>query len=120
MGSKLIVIAPGFEAVLDYIDDLKEQVIEAVLPLARAVALDIVTDGVYIKGIEISRRNSLLRIGFYREKGRYIRVYIMETAELLSLSNLCRSLAQPLDIDDVQTQQELQTFTKAAVKFRRW
>jgi hypothetical protein len=120
MGSRQILIAPGFEAVLDYLDDLEEQVIRAVEPLARAVAMEIVADGVYIKGVEISRRKSLLRIGFYREKGRYVREYILETAQLLNLSTICDRLAQPMDLDNAQTQKELQTFNKTAVKFRRW
>jgi hypothetical protein len=89
MNIKALEISPDFVVRLDYPEGVAAPVVRATAVLIRVISPAIVEDGVYIQGALLTPvGEDSMRVGFYRQAGRFIREYDFPTQALLEAAHV--------------------------------
>lgn len=121
MAIREIQILPDFQVTLEFPDDLPAEVVTAASIVVIVVSIAIIDDGVYIKGALLDRaKDNGLRLGFYRQKGRFIREYTFSVDALLEAARRGSRLLDHTQLDDELTLKVIREIRDVIRKQRRW
>jgi hypothetical protein len=120
MTGKMLQVLPDFEILLEYPAGTDPQILAAAESVALVVSLAIVEDGVYIQGALLEAPLvGEIRLGFYRQPGRFVREYRFQDPELLSVTPAA-GLPGPADRQSEAARQAFALIRNQIRPYRRW
>jgi hypothetical protein len=119
MSNKVIRISPTLEVSLEYSDGLSRQVVSAASSIVIGVATALVEAGLDVTGAIAQKvEETKVKLAFYRERGYYLREYIIPTIALFEVAQLGRNIINSSRWDADLKQSALRDLERALERHR--
>ena len=118
MGNELVKVSPTLEVNLEYSDDLSRQAVSAATSLVIGW-LALVGAGLDVTGAIAQKvEETKVKLAFYRERGYYLREYVIPTLALFDVAQLGRNVVNSARWDDDLKQKALQDLERGLERHR--